>query len=648
MLSLWAIDMKTNESETNITQVIDALLDDLSAMVENPTTIAKDFFEKIVNTTEALFSPNYVAILAKGPADGNLFVQGSKSLSGQAAILEMNSESYFSKHLDDESKSQTTVFKTKSIKNVVARIQVENSTWGGLVASFDESVNVEALTPVFDAIREITSQFIASRIQSQTSEFLQKFLRFTLNSHSSLDPKQVAHHLANDARLILNCERLSVFQVTRYRSKLLAVSSVSSIENRSVLAKRMIRLVNLACRLRKPFFSDQPPTEKSLHDALTTYQESSGFPVAIGIPLIKQSKRAKANPSFVGYMLAESDENINRFEFSRGLQFAAPHMGLALSNSLLHSSIPLRRILTALAKVRDVSNLPGLLALAAIVFVGFWCLFVLKTDFQVRINGELRPKIERTVFAPADGFVENVFVDNGDSVTKDQVLLELSSPQLSLEMKQLAGEKIKFEKIRETKKIALNQAATGNLGDQQTLGKLASEISELDQELASLEDRKKFLQEQIDELVIHSPIDGRVTTWQLKRNILKKPVRWGDGLANIAFEDGEWKLNFKVPEYRIGYLLDARETADKPLEIEFFFESNPTQKLKTKILEIAQSTELDPEHGPIVTVVCEVPQSDFAKRHGARVIADVKCGKKPVATAWTQELADSIKRKFVW
>ena len=48
-------------------------------------------------------------------------------------------------------------------------------------------------------------------------------------------------------------------------------------------------------------------------------------------------------------------------------------------------------------------------------------LFFLKTDFQVRIKGELRPKIERTVFAPADGFVENVLVNHGDAVVEDQV-----------------------------------------------------------------------------------------------------------------------------------------------------------------------------------------------------------------------------------
>ena len=181
---------------------------------------------------------------------------------------------------------------------------------------------------------------------------------------------------------------------------------------------------------------------------------------------------------------------------------------------------------------------------------------------------------------------------------KIKSLIELSSPELVLEMEQLDGDKIKFEKLRETKKIALNQAATGNLGDQLTLGRLASEISELEQEIAAIGDKKKFLQERIDELVIHSPIDGRVTTWQLKQNILKKPVRWGDGLANIAFESGDWTLNFKVPEYRIGYIIQAHQASDEPLEIEFFFESNPKQKLSTKILEIAKSTELDPELVP--------------------------------------------------
>ena len=93
-----------------------------------------------------------------------------------------------------------------------------------------------------------------------------------------------------------------------------------------------------------------------------------------------------------------------------------------------------------------------------------------------------------------------------------------------------------------------------------------------------------------------------------------------------------------------------RDRSEEALAIEFFFESDPTKKLETRILEISPSTELDPEFGPVVTVVCEAPQDEdnFAKRHGARVIADVTCGKKPIFASWTQELVDSIKRRLVW
>ena len=288
------------------------------------------------------------------------------------------------------------------------------------------------------------------------------------------------------------------------------------------------------------------------------------------------------------------------------------------------------------------------MALALLIFA---CLFLVETEFKVRINGELRPEIEKNVFAPADGFVEKVLVSHGTPVTTGQTLIELSSPALELEKKQLDGEQLLVEKNLETKKIALNQAASGNLRDPSVAGELAADISELEFELANLKDKEKFLDERILDLVILSPIEGVVTNWQLKDNILKKPVRWGEELANIAFESGAWKINFKVPEHQIGYLLAAKKESDDPVEVEFFFESNPTKKIKTQILKISPSTELDAEFGPVVSVVCSVPDdaaANFSKRHGARVIADVHCGKKSVFDSWTQEFFDSLRRRLVW
>ena len=635
-----------------ITKIIDDLLNELASLAESPHTKAVDFFEKITVAIESLFSPIYFATIAQGSNDQNIFVHGSSALSQASQIPEMRVGSTFAKFLNSEEQASVVALKSKSHRRILIRIQNDHQIWGGMVARFEDTVSAEPLIPIFDAIREITNQFVANQAQQKNAEFLQQFLRFSFNSHSSLNPKLVANHVANDARLILHCERLSILQVSRNRAKLLAISSVSSIESRSTVTKKMLRLVNLASRFQKPFFSDQLPTEQSLSEAMKSFQETSSFDFIVGVPLVNQTKKKQKTPSTIGFLVAESNKDINRFEFSRGLKVTAPHISLALSNSQAVSRIPFRRTLSAVGRLCNLSSLAAMATFLALSIFLIACLFFVKSDFKIRINGELRPQVERNVFAPVDGFVEQVLVSHGDQVIKDQQLIELSSPVLELELKQLAGEQLKLEKTLETKKISLNQAASGDMRDVSNAAKLAGEISELEFEIANLGDKEQFLIEQISELVILSPIDGVVTTWKLKENILKKPVRWGEGLATIALESGEWKINFKVPEHRIGYLLEGREESNEPLEIEFFFESNPNQKMKTKILEISPSTEMDPEFGPVVTVVCDVPaltdEAEFAKRHGARVVADVICGKRPIFATWTQELFDSIKRRLVW
>ena len=642
------------EGNIPVPQLIDGLLNELAALSTNPKTKSSEFFEKITVTIESLFSPKYFAVIAEGANKESVFVHGSKALAQLTQIPEMAKSSSFAKTLENKSSPRVVLERTKFDQRIFVKVECDSEVWGGMVAVFEKDAKVEPIAPILDAIGEITNQFVANQTQHRNADFLKQFLRFSFNSHSSLNPKLVANHVANDARLMLGCERLSILSAARQRSKLLAVSSVSSIENRSTLLKKMGRLVNLASRRGEPFFSDQPPVSKNINDALETFKAVSGFNFIVGIPLVDQTKKKSKKPRLIGYLLAESNEDINRFEFNRGLKLTAPHISLALGNSQTVSQIPFRRTLSAIGELRSISNLLFLLGGIACVALLLACLFLVKTDFEIRINGELRPEIEQNVFAPADGFVEKVLVSHGAPVTKGQTLMELSSPALELEKKQLKGEQLMIEKTLETKKIALNQAASGSLRDPSIAGELAADISELEFELANLEDKESFLDERISDLVILSPIEGVVTNWQLKNNILKKPVRWGEELANIAFESGSWKINFKVPEYQIGYLLTARKESDEPVEAEFFFESNPTQKMKTRILAIAPSTELDAEFGPIVTVVCEVPndagdaEANFSKRHGARVIADVSCGKRTVFDSWTREFFDSMRRRLVW
>lgn len=694
--------------EADLTAMIDVLLDDLAATASRDDVTSRDFFAKMASSVESLFDSQWMAVWAlnsnrtasqsgqSGTADSLMAVfASSKSAEASVNLMQENRElrawvfsagshqpgSHQPKaELKGDRDSRTHVSKaimTGTDAFLATKIDANPHPAAVMVTRFPPDMSIAPLIPVFDALGEIATRFISERSQANHIQRTEQLMQFALHAHLSLRPREVATHIANDARIILGCERVMVFQITANRPKLMAVSSVATPEHRSKLIQKATRLVTSACRFGQPFFAEQRPSEPPLARDLDEFVAASEFPFIAGIPLpvVPQSHGRLAGqrkPKLVGFLIAESDETIDRLGFSRSLPSLLPQISLAMSNARRVSQMPFRRSLSLLGKARDAVGLSSLVLGFLVACVGVFLLFLMKTDFLVPLEGELRPEIERSIFAPADGFVERVTVDYGDGVRKDQPLIELSSPRLNLELEELSSEQTKIDKKLESKRIALNQATNSGTGDMVTVGQLASEISQLEHEEESLVERRAFLQERIDELVIPSPIDGRVTTWQLKRTLLQKPVRWGDELAKVADESGKWQLIFAVPEYRIGYLLDAQKMSDAPVEIEFFFESNPARRYRTHISAIASSTETDIATGPFVTVTCPMPsrpvsdgvrksegdggrsqaagspQELIAMRHGARVIAEAYCGKRPVIASWTQELTDSIRRKLVW
>ena len=246
-----------------------------------------------------------------------------------------------------------------------------------------------------------------------------------------------------------------------------------------------------------------------------------------------------------------------------------------------------------------------------------------------------------------DGVVETVFVDHGDQVTVNQPLIQIRSADLDLEIEKAFSDIQKIDQLKDSKRIALNQVSGAN-ADPNVAAQIASEISDLDFQKASLVEKEKFLRAEREKLSIVCPIDGQVITWQVKQNLANKPVRWGDPMLKVAFLNGDWNLVFRVPERRIGYLLDAAKASDQPVELEFFLESNPGKKYRVPIVEIAQSASQDAELGAVTLVKCNVPDELKAKRQGATVAGDVYCGKRSFWFVWTREMSDAIKRRFVW
>jgi len=274
---------------------------------------------------------------------------------------------------------------------------------------------------------------------------------------------------------------------------------------------------------------------------------------------------------------------------------------------------------------------------------------LLTTDFKVRIPGELRPVVDRNVFSAHDGVIGEVYVDHGDRVEINQPLMQLRSAKYEVELEKASSDILKLQQFKEAKQVSLNRVS--DIGSDQNLAaQLASEISDLEFQMATLKEKEKFLKQQILELLILSPIDGQVTTWEARENLTARPVRWGDPVLNVAQLDGEWDLIFRVPERRIGYILarDLEREADEALELEFFLESDPAKKYLVPVTAIDRSAIVDPELGPVTILKCELPVEMKNKRQGATVSGDVDCGRKSLWFVWTREMFDAMRRRFVW
>ena len=77
----------------------------------------------------------------------------------------------------------------------------------------------------------------------------------------------------------------------------------------------------------------------------------------------------------------------------------------------------------------------------------------------------------------------------------------------------------------------------------------------MEQKLANSRHERELLQHERDQLIVTSPIAGRVLTWDVGHQLLARPVERGEALVTVADLSADWQLELDVPDDRIGYVL---------------------------------------------------------------------------------------------
>ena len=446
-------------------------------------------------------------------------------------------------------------------------------------------------------------------------------------------------------------------------SRVKAISGQDTIENRSNIVAALNDLATRVVRSGEPLWydgstEDLPP---QIEEAVENYiDQSHGRTVAV-LPIYQPEKtiqgdvltaRNEASESnrrggVIGALIVEQIETqLDRPTLQGRVDLVYEHSCRALSNSLAHSGIflmPLWKFLDRALWMFRGSALPktlGILGLLAAALVAAWWVQI---DFDLKGNGQLKPMIQKDIFAQVDGEIEQVHVSHGDAVEEGQPIIAMKNRDLEVEIQNLSGQ---YNQAVARARSLENSLSMSGLTDADKR-QLSGEQAEVVQQLSNFKSQLVILLEKKQKLIRTSPIRGVVTTWDVEEKLVARPVVTGQLLLTVADLTREWEVEVLMPEKRMKHLDAAfsRAAADY-LPCEFILKTDPEKKHIGKLYRSAvhQRAEVSGEEGATVKLrVIPDSMEGIIPRPGAEVIADVKCGKASFAWVWLYQPIEFLR-----
>ncbi|MEI8371081.1 MAG: HlyD family efflux transporter periplasmic adaptor subunit, partial [Planctomycetia bacterium] len=479
--------------------------------------------------------------------------------------------------------------------------------------------------------------------------------RFSRAVHESLDPVATALVLANEARRILGCDRVSVLVKRRRKLRLEAVSGQESIERRATAVQAIEALVRVVAKAGDPLWHPDPAQElpPQIEEELEHYIDESHATALAIIPLEKPRPTpvvkpggvdavavAKAEatprqaPEPIGALVAEwfSSSTFDGGKRPR-VELVAEHGRVAIANALVHTSLPFYSVLNLLGKSRVLTsarNLPRTILAVLGTVAAILALVLVPADLRLEGKGTLEPVHRRDVFAEIQGVVERLEpgLEHGAEVKEGQLLATLRNTDLEVALSDVLGRKASSEEqLVSTRRALLEDHKIS--ADEKI--RMAGRAAQLQREIESLEEQRKLYEMKKKDLLVRSPIDGVIVTWQVRDRLILRPVEQGQVLMSIADKTGPWELEVHMPDDRLGHINRAAteaKQAGRELEVDYIVATDPGTRHRGNVKEIHEQAEVRGEQGNTVLVRVTIDPSRHEKEElgaGATVTARINC-----------------------
>lgn len=481
--------------------------------------------------------------------------------------------------------------------------------------------------------------------------------------HESLDPKETAYTIVNEGRRLIGCDRVSLALKRGRKCIVEAVSGQDSVDDRSNVVVKLGSLATRVVAAGEPLHyegntSDLPPQlEEALHDYI---DESYTKSITI-LPLRKPGELQTATPGeslgdrtaardILGALIIEQiDSDLPREVMESRIDLVYEHAARAVANSRAHNELflmPVWRTLGKASWVVQARTLPKTLTIGGAILVLILALCLIPENFDLQAKGALQPVTQQDVFVNEAGTVRKLLAKDGAHVKAGEVLVELSSDDLTREIERVSGElgtAIEEESSVQRAKLEPRQSEADRI-------RLAGRGAELREKIRSLERQLELLNKKHEQLKITAPIAGTIVlSWDVEKSLLHRPVERGQVLMSIAdaAPGAEWEIDLYMPERRVGHVQRAQRLLERnELDVTYILATDPGTRRKGKVKSIHETTHIHEQEGHTVRIKVELDKADLPAdlRPGASVIANVQAGRASIAYAKLHEAWEYAQR----
>jgi hypothetical protein len=494
---------------------------------------------------------------------------------------------------------------------------------------------------------------------------------FARQIHGSLNPTEVAYHVANEGRKLIECDRLCVgVRHDRSRVTVEAVSGADVVEKASTHVRRLRLLMEAVVQWGDTltFKGDKDPgLPPAVARALDDYLHESQPKLLIVQPVRDERETDKHKPARAVLVMEVYNPPEQVEPIVQRLEVVAKHAAPALYNAAEMKRVPLKFLWWPIAKVQEgLGGKRRFYAIAAVVLLAvlIGTMAAVPATLRMEAKGQLQPVELQKVYPPREGQVVEVRVKPGEVIAPGFEMAVLKSPDLGAEVNKIRGELAQAEiDIASAIKFLRTVKGEDQLRAFQQLERGESDKRKAENELLSLDlrynDGKPNTRGPEFFRAVAPPLKGggrwTVLNDDRRENLKGRTFRPSEELFRVGNVGGAWHIKLDVPQRNVGQILnafanpDAHFVEDDPVKgkrpylvVDVLLASQPDASYEGRLYRDEMGAEAVPnkndqdENEPVVPcyVKLNLPTIDESKWvprdffiTGLEVRTRVRCGK---------------------